>query len=73
MLLLLKDQHCAVLVRRDESGRLLILPSENQGGEQWVAPEQLAQRYTGQALFASPHHELEQLRSPLLPLSLIHK
>ncbi|MEQ4320814.1 MULTISPECIES: type I secretion system permease/ATPase [Pseudomonas syringae group] len=67
VLLLLKDRHCAVLVRRDESGRLLILPSENQGGEQWVAPEQLAQRYTGQALFASPHHELEQLRSPLLP------
>ncbi|WP_240997509.1 cysteine peptidase family C39 domain-containing protein, partial [Pseudomonas viridiflava] len=29
VLLLLKDQHCAVLVRRDESGRLLIQPSEN--------------------------------------------
>lgn len=67
VLLLLKGQCCAVLVRRDDSGRLLILPSENQGGEQWVAPEQLAQRYTGQALFASPRHELEQLRSPLLP------
>lgn len=67
VLLLLNDQRCAVLVRRDETGRLLILPSENQGGEQWIEPDQLAQHYTGQALFASPRHELEQLRSPLLP------
>ncbi|ORC56287.1 type I secretion system permease/ATPase [Pseudomonas floridensis] len=66
-LLLLKDQRCAVLVRRDENARALILPSELQGGEQWIDGEHLAHRYAGQALFASPRHELEQLNAPLLP------
>ncbi|MCM2330269.1 MAG: type I secretion system permease/ATPase [Pseudomonas sagittaria] len=67
VLLLLKDGRSAVLCRRDELGRALILPCENAGGEQWVTGEQLADEYAGLALFASPRHELEDLRSPLVP------
>lgn len=67
VLLLLKDGRSAVLCRWDEQGRALILPCENDGGEQWVTGEQLADEYAGLALFASPRHELEDLRSPLVP------
>ncbi|MDO7926725.1 type I secretion system permease/ATPase [Pseudomonas sp. KFB-139] len=67
VLLLLDQQSCAVLSRWGKDGRALILPSENEGGEQWISREELARRYTGQALFARPQHELEQLRAPLLP------
>lgn len=67
VLLSLGEQGCAVLSRWGDDGRALILPSESQGGEQWVGREELAKRYTGQALFARPVHELEQARTPLVP------
>ncbi|SDH18264.1 ATP-binding cassette, subfamily C, LapB [Pseudomonas abietaniphila] len=67
VLLLLKGNRCAVLRRWEEDGRALILPSEADGGEQRVTREELATLYTGQALFARPRHELENLRSPLVP------
>jgi ATP-binding cassette subfamily C protein LapB len=67
VLLALKDGSCAVLRRWSEEGQALILPSESRGGEQWVGREELAGRYTGQALYARPLHELEQLHSPLMP------
>jgi ATP-binding cassette subfamily C protein LapB len=61
------NQGCAVLARWGDDGRALILPSESQGGEQWVSREDLARRYSGRALFARPLHELEQARTPLVP------
>ncbi|WP_426141624.1 type I secretion system permease/ATPase [Pseudomonas sp. DWP3-1-2] len=67
VLLLLESQSCAVLRRWGEDGRALILPCESEGGEQWVTRDELAQRYSGQALFARPRHELEDLRAPLVP------
>lgn len=67
VLLLLKDGRCAVLQRFGEDGRALILPSEAEGGEQWVEREALEQAYAGQALFARPRHTLEKLRTPLMP------
>ncbi|MNF27859.1 Toxin RTX-I translocation ATP-binding protein [compost metagenome] len=67
VLLLLKNGRSAVLCRWDEQGRALILPCETAGGEQWVEREELAGEYAGQALFARPRHELEELRSPLVP------
>lgn len=67
VLLLLKDGRCAVLQRFGEDGRALILPSEAEGGEQWVEREVLEQAYAGQALFARPRHTLENLRTPLMP------
>ena len=67
VLLLLRDGRSAVLRQWDEQGRALILPSETAGGEQWVEREQLAVEYSGQALFARPRHELEELRTPLVP------
>ncbi|WP_150569834.1 type I secretion system permease/ATPase [Pseudomonas fluorescens] len=67
VLLLLKDGRCAVLQRFGEDGRALILPSEAEGGEQWVELEALEQAYAGHALFARPRHTLENLRTPLMP------
>jgi ATP-binding cassette subfamily C protein LapB len=67
VLLLLKGNRCAVLRRWEEDGRALILPSEADGGEQRVTRVELATLYTGQALFARPRHELENLRAPLVP------
>ncbi len=67
VLLLLKDGRCAVLQRFGEDGRALILPSEAEGGEQWVEREALEQAYAGDALFARPRHTLENLRTPLMP------
>ena len=67
VLLILKDSRCAVLRRWGEDGKALILPSEAEGGEQWVSREELEQDYSGQALFARPRHELEDLRAPLVP------
>lgn len=67
VLLLLKNSRCAILRRWSDDGRALILPSEAEGGEQWVSREELAENYSGQALFARPRHELEDLRSPLVP------
>ncbi|HYQ38100.1 MAG TPA: type I secretion system permease/ATPase [Pseudomonas sp.] len=67
VLLLLKDGRSAVLRQWDAQGRALILPCETAGGEQWVEREQLADEYAGQALFARPRHELEELREPLVP------
>ncbi len=67
VLLLLEDDRCAVLRRWGEDGKALILPCEAEGGEQWVSREELAASYSGQALFARPRHEVEDLRSPLLP------
>lgn len=67
VLLLLKDGRCAVLQRFGEDGRALILPSEAEGGEQWVEREALEQAYAGHALFARPRHTLENLRTPLMP------
>jgi len=67
VLLLLKDGRCAVLQRFGEDGRALILPSEAEGGEQWVEREALEQAYAGHALFARPRHTLENLRTALRP------
>ncbi|MEG0859668.1 MAG: type I secretion system permease/ATPase [Pseudomonas sp.] len=67
VLLLLKEGRCAVLRRWGDDGKALILPSEAEGGEQWVSREELAQAYSGEALFARPRHELEDLRAPLMP------
>ena len=67
VLLLLEGDRCAVLRRWGDDGRALILPCEAEGGEQWVSHEELAAAYSGQALFARPRHELEDLRSPLMP------
>ncbi|MDY7561139.1 type I secretion system permease/ATPase [Pseudomonas sp. CCC3.2] len=67
VLLLLKNNRCAVLRRWSDDDRALILPSEAEGGEQWVSREELLENYSGQALFARPRHELEELRSPLVP------
>ncbi|WP_267954066.1 type I secretion system permease/ATPase [Pseudomonas wadenswilerensis] len=67
VLVLLKDGRCAVLRRWGEDGRALILPCEAEGGEQWVSREELLEAYAGEALFARPRHELEDLRAPLMP------
>ena len=67
VLLLLEGQSCAVLRCWGEDGRALILPCESDGGEQWVSRDELTERYSGQALFARPRHELENLRAPLVP------
>lgn len=67
VLLLLNNGRCAILRRWSDEGGALILPSEAEGGEQWVSREELAENYSGQALFARPRHELEDLRSPLIP------
>ncbi|XKV50275.1 type I secretion system permease/ATPase [Pseudomonas sp. nanlin1] len=67
VLLLLQDGRSAVLRRLDDQGRALILPSEAEGGEQWVDVETLNRSYSGQALFARPRHELEDLRNPMMP------
>lgn len=67
VLLLLEGQRCAVLRSWGEDGRALILPCESDGGEQWVTREELSENYSGQALFARPRHELEDLRAPLVP------
>lgn len=67
VLLSLEGGRCAVLRSWGEDGRALILPSEADGGEQWVTAEELQARYGGQALFARPRHELENLREPLVP------
>ncbi|MFW1410828.1 hypothetical protein ACEWAY_23125, partial [Vibrio parahaemolyticus] len=56
-----------VLRRWGENDQALILPSEAEGGEQWVSRQELADVYSGQALFARPRHEVEDLRTPLLP------
>lgn len=67
VLLLLEGDRCAVLRRWGDDGRALILPCEAEGGEQWVSREELTAAYSGQALFARPRHELEDLRAPLMP------
>ncbi|MGH8382147.1 type I secretion system permease/ATPase [Pseudomonas sp.] len=67
VLLLLKEGRCAVLRRWGDDGMALILPSEAEGGEQWVSHKELAEAYSGEALFARPRHELEELRAPLMP------
>ncbi|WP_439862320.1 type I secretion system permease/ATPase [Pseudomonas sp. MBLB4136] len=67
VLLLLKDGRSAVLRKWGEKDQALILPCEAEGGEQWVSRQQLAQEYSGQALFARPRHELEDAHRPLVP------
>ncbi len=67
VLLLLKGGRCAVLRKWGDKHQALILPSEADGGEQWVSREQLANDYSGQAFFARPRHELEEARTPLVP------
>ena len=67
VMLILAGGRCAVLRRWGEDGKALILPSEADGGEQWVSREELTTDYSGQALFARPRHELEDLRAPLVP------
>ncbi|MFG0379839.1 type I secretion system permease/ATPase [Pseudomonas sp. zbq_18] len=67
VLLLLKDGRSAVLSKIGAKNQLLILPCEAEGGEQWVSREHLAQEYSGQAFFAKPRHELEEVRTPLVP------
>ncbi|MBO3276450.1 type I secretion system permease/ATPase [Pseudomonas schmalbachii] len=67
VLLLLHHGRSAVLRQWGEDGTALILPCETDGGEQWVEVDELAEQYSGQALFARPRHELEAARQPLLP------
>jgi len=67
VLLLLKDGRSAVLAKWGDDNQALILPSEAEGGEQWVAKDALAEDYSGEAFFARPRHELEEARNPLLP------
>nr|BFE90549.1 hypothetical protein GCM10020185_10850 [Pseudomonas brassicacearum subsp. brassicacearum] len=67
VMLILAGGRCAVLRRWGEDGKALILPSEADGGEQWVSRKELNLDYSGQALFARPRHELEDLRAPLVP------
>ncbi|MGY4532748.1 ATP-binding cassette subfamily C protein LapB [Pseudomonas sp. TE3786] len=67
VLLLFKGGRCAVLREWGPNNQALILPSEAEGGEQWVSREELENEYAGQALFARPRHELEELRTPLVP------
>lgn len=67
VLLLLREGRCCVLCRRDDAGRALILTPESDGGEQWLEGSALEAEYTGQALFARPRHELEELHAPLIP------
>lgn len=67
VLLVLKGGRCAVLREWGADNQALILPSEAEGGEQWVSRELLQAEYAGQALFARPRHELEDLRTPLVP------
>ncbi len=67
VLLLLKNGRSAVLRQWGAKNQALILPCEAEGGEQWVSREALATEYSGQALFARPRHELEDLRTPLVP------
>ncbi|HLD66739.1 MAG TPA: type I secretion system permease/ATPase [Pseudomonas sp.] len=67
VLLLLKNGRCAVLRRWGPKQQALILPSEAEGGEQWVKLEHLAAEYSGQAFFARPRHDLEEARNPLVP------
>ncbi len=67
VLLLLKDGRSAILRKIDPKHQLLILPCEAEGGEQWVSRDQLATEYSGQAFFAKPRHELEEVRTPLVP------
>ena len=67
VLLLLKDGRSAVLRKIGPKNQLLILPCEAEGGEQWVNLDHLAIEYSGQAFFAKPRHELEEVRTPLVP------
>jgi ATP-binding cassette subfamily C protein LapB len=67
VLLLFKGGRCAVLREWGPDNKALILPSEAEGGEQWVTREELQEEYAGQALFARPRHELEDVRKPLVP------
>ncbi|KFX67825.1 ABC transporter [Pseudomonas taeanensis MS-3] len=67
VLLLLKNGRSAVLRKWGSNNQVLILPSEAEGGEQWVTREELASEYSGQAFFARPRHELEEARIPLVP------
>ncbi|MVW75690.1 type I secretion system permease/ATPase [Pseudomonas sp. R-22-3w-18] len=67
VLLLLKDGRSAVLRQWGPKNQAQILPCEADGGAQWVAREQLASEYSGQAFFARPRHELEETRTPLVP------
>lgn len=67
VLLLLRDDRSAVLCKWGPNNQALILPSEAGGGEQWIAREQLAHEYSGQAFFARPRHELDETRKPLVP------
>ncbi|AWM61434.1 type I secretion system permease/ATPase [Stutzerimonas stutzeri] len=67
VLLLLKDGRSVVLAKWGDDNQALILPSEAEGGEQWVAKDALAEDYSGEAFFARPRHELEEARNPLLP------
>jgi ATP-binding cassette subfamily C protein LapB len=67
LLLILKDGRSAVLRKFGEDNKVLILPCEADGGEQWVSRDQLLSEYTGQAFFARPRHSLEEAYRPLVP------
>ena len=67
VLLLLKDGRSAVLRKFGPKNQVLILPCEAEGGEQWVNREHLLLEYSGQAFFARPRHDLEDVRTPLVP------
>jgi ATP-binding cassette subfamily C protein LapB len=58
-ILLLDEREACVLLRRLENGALLIALPETGDGEQEIARDRLACRYSGHAIFARPAHRAD--------------
>ncbi len=58
VVLLLDKREACVLLRHQDNGTLLIALPET-GGEQQIAAEALASRYSGHAIFARPAHRID--------------
>lgn len=58
-ILLLDEREACVLLRRLENGTLLIALPETGDGEQEIARDRLACRYSGHAIFARPAHRAD--------------
>ncbi|MGK9172018.1 type I secretion system permease/ATPase [Yokenella regensburgei] len=65
-ILLLKNNQTAVLVGWDAQ-QARLLPGETEGGEITLTREQLAEHYSGQAIFLSPSHEFDAQPTATLP------
>lgn len=66
-ILLLKNNQTAVLIGWDSQQQARLLPSETEGGEITLAPEVLAEHYSGRAIFISPEHEFDSQPTATLP------